>query len=304
MKFYREAALKIRLRNADFNGYIGTVDISGLRVSFSITKSLAWSTNTANIKIWNLSQTNRNLIKDYGDEVTLYANYSENSNPSLGINTNSKATEVLFIGDTTAVSHFYDKPEIITVLECGDGEKYLNQLHVTVSYAEGAQARTVISNIAQQMGLEVAEFANSDNLIYRQGYSYTGPGKDALTIVCNKLNLQWSVQNNALQIIPIKGTIEQPAIEINENTGMQGVPQRFTYRRLDQYRSIDAPTTGYKVKTALNPRILPGSKIILQSTHLDFKGPYRVESISHDGDTYGFLWSSNIEVTELLSGAT
>lgn len=304
MRFYREAALKIRLRKEDFSGYLGTIDISGLRVSFNITKSLAWSTNTANIKIWNLSQTNRNLIKDYGDQITLYANYSDGSNPSLGKNPESKAKEVLFIGDTTSVSHFYDQPEIITVLECGDGEKYLNQIHVTISYAEGAQARAVISQIASQMGIEFVEFASSDNLIYRQGYSYAGPAKDALTNVCNKLNLQWSVQNNALQIIPIRGTIQQPSIEVNENTGMQGVPQRFTYRRLEQFKSVDAPTTGYKVRTALNPLILPGSKIVLQSTHLDFKGPYRVESIAHDGDTFGFVWSSNIEVTELLSGAT
>lgn len=138
-------------------------------------------------------------------------------------------------------------------------------------------------------------------------------GKDALTLVCDKLGLQWSVQNNGLQVIPSNGTIQQAAIDVNENTGMQGIPQRFTYRRLDLYRPIsvnanqaaNAPKippsqpTGYKVSVALNPLVLPGSKILLSSTHLGFKGPYRVDNVRHEGDTFGFVWSSQLEVTEL-----
>lgn len=293
MKFYRQATLRIRLRNDDFTGYIGTVTISGLRVSFSITKSLSWSTNSAVIKIWNLSQTNRNLIKDYGDEVTLYAGYELDGGP-----------QVLFIGDTTAVSHIFEQPEIVTVLECGDGEKFINQLRVSLSYAEGTSARTIITEIAAQMGIALIEYAASDDLVYRQGFKFIGMGKDALTIVCDKLGLQWSVQNNGLQVIPLNGTITQQAIQVNQATGMQGIPQRFTYKRLDLYKAVTAPTTGYKVHVALNPLILPGSKIILQSSHLDFKGPYRVENIRHEGDTYGFIWSSNLEVTELTGGNT
>jgi hypothetical protein len=301
MKFYRQAALEIRIRNKDLT-YGDTILISGLRVSFSITKSLAWTTNTASIKIWNLSQTKRNQLSNYGCEVTLKANYSDGSNPSIGMNPNSKATEVLFIGDASAVSHVYDQPEIITVLECGDGEKYLNEQYVSVSYAAGARATDVLNQVASQMGIPT-QIETTQDLIYRNGYSDTGPAKDVLTSVCNKLNLQWSVQNAILQVIPLKGTNNQPSVEVNENTGMQGVPQRFTYRSLEPFRSINAPNTGYKVRMALNPKVLPGSKIVLQSTHLGFKGLYRVESISHDGDTYGSTWSSNIEVTE-LSGET
>jgi hypothetical protein len=298
MKFYRAATVRIRIRNANFNGYVTTITLSGLRVSFSITKSLAWSTNSCIVKIWNLSQDHRNLIKDYGDEVTVYANYSNSGVP------NAKATEVLFVGDTTAVSHIFDQPEIVTVLECGDGDKYLNQLRVNLSYAADTPARVIINGIASQMGIDIAEYAASDNLVYRQGFKHNAMGKEALDIVCAKLGLQVSVQNGALQIIPLNGTISQPAIQINEQTGMQGIPQRFTYRRLFLYKATDAPTTGYKVNVALNPFITPGSKIDLSSTHLNFRGPYRVENVRHDGDTYGFVWSSNIECTELATGAT
>jgi hypothetical protein len=293
MKFFREAMLQVRIRNDNFDGYIATILIKGLRVSFSILKSTSSTTNSAVIRIWNLSQDNRNLIKDYGDEVTLYAGYREDGGP-----------QVLFVGDTTTVSHIYELPEIVTVLECGDGEKYVNQLRVSLSYAANVQARTIISGIAAQMGLQFVEFASSNNLVYRQGYKFIGLGKDALDIVCAKLGLQWSIQNNQLQVIPINGTISEPIIQVNEGNGMQGIPQRYTYRSLDLYRSIDQRNTGYKVNVALNPFILPGSKIDLASAHLNFRGPYRVETIRHEGDTFGFLWSSQIECTELLQGAT
>lgn len=293
MKFDREAMLQVKIRNADFNGYIATILIKGLRISFSILKSTSLTTNSAVIRVWNLSQENRNLIKDFGDEVTLYAGYKEDG-----------GSQVLFVGDTTTVSHLYDLPEIVTILECGDGEKYVNQLRVTLSYGENVQARTIISGIASQMGLEFVEFASSNNIVYRQGFKYIGMGKDALEIVCDKLGLQWSIQNNQLQIIPINGTISEPIIQVNQATGMQGIPQRYTYRSLEQYRSIERRNTGYKVNVALNPFILPGSKIDLASSHLDFRGPYRVETVRHEGDTYGVQWTSSLEVTELLQAAT
>ena len=308
MKFYREAIVRVRLRKGDFSGYYRTIQLSGLRVAFSIQKSLAWSTNSGIIRIWNLSQDHRNLIKDYGDEVTLYAGYQLEGGP-----------QVIYIGDTTAVSHVYEQPEIVTILECGDGEKFINQLRVSISFAENSSAEQIIRSIAMQMGITLNIYAAPPNLIYRQGFKFIGMGKDALTLVCDKLGLQWSVQNNALQVIPNNGTITLPIIHVNEQTGMQGIPQRFTYKRLDLYRPVvgsvspnQAPTapsippcqpTGYRVNVALNTLIIPGSKIDLASTHLNFRGPYRVENVRHEGDTYGFLWQSNLEVTE-LQGAT
>lgn len=289
-RFYREARLRIRIRNKDFTGYIETIEITGLRVSFSIVKSLAWSTNSAVVKIYNLNANHRNLIKDYGDEVTLYAGYQLDGGP-----------QVLFVGDTTAVYHVFEFPEIISVLECADGDKFINQLRVAVSFAENTSARDIITAIAIQMGIPYDPLPSTDNLVYRQGFEFVGMGKDALSIVCAKLNLQWSVQNQRLQVIPLNGTIVQQPITVNGHTGMIGIPQRYTYRRIDLYRALDAPLTGYKVNMNLTPRISPGSRIILESQALNnIRGDYRVENVRHDGDTFGFVWITQLETTELV----
>ena len=289
MKFYRQAQLSIKLLNNEGTGYLPfPIIIKNLRVSFSITKTLYHNTNPGVIRIWNLKQSTRNMIKDYGDEVTLSCGYENEDN-----------LQVIFIGETTAVSHVYDQPEIITILECGDGEKYLNQIRVTLAYSANISAVQILNDIAKQSGLVQTRFNIPQNLEWINGFSFSGMAREALTKVVDKLNCQWSVQNGVLQVIPIQGTIKIPFININANTGMQGIPTRYTYKRLDLFRAIDRPTTGYKVNVALNPFLTPGIGAILYSSHIDFKGPYRVESVTHIGDNYGPLWQSKIEVTEL-----
>ena len=65
------------------------------------------------------------------------------------------------------------------------------------------------------------------NLVYRQGFKFIGMGKDALDLVCNKLNLQWSIQNKGeiadqLQVIPVNGTLQDAIIQVNQSSGMYG----------------------------------------------------------------------------------
>jgi hypothetical protein len=315
MKFYRHASLRIRIRKGNFSGYEDPpLYITGLRVSFSIIKSIAWSTNSGIVKIWNLSNDHRNLIKDYGDEVTVYAGYI--GSPPTPAN-EIDGPQILYIGDTTAVSHVYDFPEIVSILECGTQERFLNQRRVSFTYSANTPARTVLRGIADQMGIPIIQFADSDNLVYRQGVKFIGMGKDALALVANKLGLVADVQDQGLYIYPKNGTIVQPIVPINENTGMIGVPQRFTYKSLDLYSPITGPNvlaataaraaaapfippsrpTGYKVNTTLNPSILPGSLIELTSTHLNYlNGRNKVLNVRHEGDTFGFSWASQLEV--------
>lgn len=291
--FNRIAKVSIRLTKEQLDGFKRDLFLENLRISFSIQKNLAWSTNTAQVRIWNLSGDKRNLLRDYGDQVILQAGYSQGA-----------GLQDLFIGDTVSVQHIFDLPEIVTVLECGDGDKYANQKTVSVSFQKGSSARSVISEIASQMGITIVQFSSSDNLVYDQGFSYIGMGKDALAKACAYLSLEFSIQNNNLQIIPQGGTIDQSVFIINADTGMIGIPQRYTFKQSDLYRKradvshtqIGYPT-GWKVQTTLRPDIFPGSKVQIQSTHIDVKGFFRVETIRHEGDLYGPIWRSNLEVT-------
>lgn len=283
MKFLRIAKLVINIRSGDNPG---TITLTGLRISFSLQKNLSTASNPGVIKIWNLSSDHRNLINNFGDEVTLYAGYERGS-----------GLELLYRGDTIAVSHTFTLPDIVTTLECADGDQFVNQKHFSLSFAPQTKVRTVIQEIANNMGIPIAEFGVSDDLVYPRGFSHDGMGKEGLNKACAYPNLQWSVQNGALQVVPIDGTIEEPAFKINVDTGMIGIPQRYTFRRQDFI--VLGPAVGWKVNTLLYPIILPGAKLDIQSRYLGFQGIFRCETIRHSGDTFGPNWESNMEVTQL-----
>lgn len=285
-KFIRTATVVVRIRKSNFSGYESTLTFSKLRVAFNIKKNLAWATNVGSIKIWNLSSSNRNLIKDYGDEVTIYAGYERGAGESL-----------LYVGDTTSVSHSFDSPEIVTTLECGDGDKYFNNMKQSLSFQAGTPVRTVIQTIADKMGVRIIEFAETPNIVYENGIAFTGMLRESLFAACKFAGLQPSIQNNNLQIIPIKGTIVQPAYKINSETGMIGVPERFTYKSQDFYETLRP--VGFKVNTLLDPLIIPGYKVDVQSAYLGWQGIFKVQTVIHTGDTYGENWLSNLELTQL-----
>jgi len=291
MRFLREASLRIQLINGSKDGYTDTLTITGLRISFSIQKSMSWSLNSANIRIWNLGQDNRNALANFGDRVTLYAGYEGEA-----------GTQVLFIGDTSTVYHMFDQPEIITVLECGDGELTINNPPISLAYASSIQARQIITDVAAKMGLAIATFAQSENLVYRQGYNDCRPGREILADICAKINLQPLIQENKLYVIPIKSSITETPIVVNESTGMQGIPQRFTYKNLYAYRAVNVPNTGYKINVQLNPLVFAGSRILFSSQKLGVtNAPYLVENVRHEGDTFGFLWTSQLQCTEITT---
>ena len=104
MQFDRVINLKIRLINETRTAYEETIEIQRLRMAFSINKTQAFTTNSANVRIWNLGPTNRNRIRNIGDQIRLFAGYAFESGPQL-----------LFIGNTTQSMHIFEQPEIITV---------------------------------------------------------------------------------------------------------------------------------------------------------------------------------------------
>jgi hypothetical protein len=288
MQFDRVINAQIRLIDESKVNYRGLLTVENLRMAFSIFKSESFSTNTANIRIYNLSANKRNQLANFGDQVRLAAGYRNDSGPQL-----------LFLGDSTQVSHIFAQPEIISVIDCGDGDKTINNTTISVSFAAGTSVRDVIQSIAQRMGLTIAEFSASDGLVYTQGFKFTGLAKFALEKATNYLNLVPSVQNGNLYILDRALGSSKPPVEINADTGMIGIPERYTDKRQYLYRSLPpdgAPRPGWKVKTLLRPDVLPGDKIRIRSTRADINGVFYVISARHEGDNFGPVFETTFEV--------
>jgi hypothetical protein len=288
MQFDRVIRAQIQLVKPNEDGYIQTLIIEKLRIAFSIFKSESFSTNTANIRIYNLGADKRNQIAQIGDQVRLEAGYREDGGPQL-----------IFLGQTTQTSHLFAQPEIITVLDCGDGDKTLNNTTISVSFGPDTPARTAIQSIASQMGLIITEFAPTENLVYTHGYSDSGLARDILQNVADYLDLQPTVQNGNLLLLDKAAGSLKPPVEINANTGMIGIPERYTDKKQYLYRSLppdSTPKPGWKVRTLLRPDILPGDRIRLRSTRANVNGDFIVVTARHEGDNYGPNFETTFEV--------
>lgn len=290
MLFDRVIQLRIKVANPPPSStYRGDMEISGLRMAFSVYKSESWSTNTANVRIWNLPDDRRNILNNYGNEIRVFAGYRRETGP-----------ELLFLGNSNLTTHIFAEPEIITVFDCGDGERTLNSIIGSASFGANTPVRDVIEYYAGLLGLSIVEMTPTDNLVYALGHKYTGMARNGLDIACQAVGLQASVQNNNIIILkPGVGSSKPPAL-IDANTGMIGIPQRYSDRRQYNYRALpskgEAPKTGWKVRTLLRPDILPGDRVRIRSARADIDGIFYVYSIKHEGDTYGPQFESLLEV--------
>lgn len=288
MQFDRVINSQIRLIDDDKVNYRGSLSIENLRMAFSIFKSESMSTNTANFRIYNLGSDKRNQLAQFGDQVRISAGYR-----------NAGGAQLLFLGDSTQVSHIFAEPEIISVIDCGDGDKTINNTIVSLSFAAGTTVRSVIQNIADRMGLNLVEFSASDELVYTNGFFYTDLAVKALEKACAYLNLVPSVQNGNLLVLNRNVGSNKPPVEINADTGMIGIPERYTDKRQYLYRSLPpngTPQPGWKVRTLLRPDVLPGDRIRLRSTRAGINGLFYVISARHEGDNFGPNFETLFEV--------
>ena len=290
MQFDRVINLRIRVANPPPSiTYRGDMDISNLRMAFSVYKSQSWSTNTANIRVWNLGADKRNILNNYGNEVKIFAGYRRETGP-----------ELLFIGNSSLTTHIFAEPEIISVFDCGDGEKTLNSILASASFGANTPVKQVIQFYADLLGFDIVYMTPTDDLVYSLGHKYTGIAKQGLEIACAALGLVPSVQNNNLIIIKTGEATAKPPALIDPNTGMIGIPQRFTDRRQYNYRALPkfggAPKPGWKVRCLLRPDILPGDRVRIRSARADIDGIFLVDSIRHEGDTFGPTFESLLEV--------
>lgn len=265
--------------------------MSSLRVSFNINKTGTWSANTASIRVWNLSESKRNQLSYFGDLISLMAGYRT-----------AGGAQLIFKGNSSSVSHSFSVPEIVTTINCNEGERNFYLKVANASFGENTPVRAVIEFYAKELELNIVENVAIDGLVYALGHQHSGLAHEGLQKACNYANLQGSLQNGNLVLLPKEGSSTKPPEEISMHTGMIGVPERYTDRRQYLYQALPpnaAPRPGWKIRSLLKPQIIPGDRIHLISRKAGVNGIFRVISINHQGDNYGDTFESLLEVLPL-----
>lgn len=249
-----------------------------IMISFQVTKGISSTANTASIQLYNLTESHRNKMGKEFDEVTIEAGYSP---PSGGGNVG-----IIFKGNIRDVTHKREGANIVTTLECGDGDKALRKANINKSYPKGTPVETVVNDAYKELekqGVKKGEFKYPDDMekTFKRPYAACGSCSRELDTVGRGHKFYWNVQDGTMEIIPGDGFIGMVVL-ISPKTGM-----------------IDTPAltdNGMKVKTLLNPEIRPNRRVKVESGIVEMNadgGIYRVSQCDYSGDnrTGGFTVS-------------
>lgn len=258
--------------------------VDKLRVNFQVEKTLQAEPNKASVFIYNLAPSSRSRIREIDHQLILKAGYGEDVGPLL-----------LFSGDVTAVANSFEAPDVITKIECNDGGRPIRETRDVFSFIEGTEAGQVLSEIAAKFGLTIRELPVAIRRQFIHGFSFAGTAQAALNIVTQKMGLEWSIQNGELQVLASRTALRGAAIAISQRTGLLEVPQPIVDLVDNLIQKVPKP--GYRIKTLLNPQIEPGKIINLNSTTAT--GSFRVERVTHIGDTHADDFYSISEIKEV-----
>lgn len=239
-----------------------------MKVGFYISKGLSASQNTAEIRIWNLAEGNRNAVGKELDTVELEAGYM----PPTG----GGKFGLIFKGNIRDVQHVREGMDIITTITCGDGDAAIRRATISKSFPAGTKVEDVIDEVVKQLeakGLTRGEWKLPDELpILKRPYAICGACVRELNRLGRAFKFYWSSQNEKVEIVGGEKALSQMAM-ISPDTGMIGPPT--------------ITDNGVIVTALLNPDIKPNHQVQIQSQFLDMNaegGTYRVGNVAFIGD--------------------
>lgn len=254
------------------------VRVEGLRMSLTVKKTLKKEPNTCELKIWNLSKDTRGWIKSKGAPVILSAGYEG-------------AASVIFSGDARTVNHLGERPEWVTVVRCGDGERAYQFAEVAHAFGPGTRIADAIRTTAKALGVglgnleqALASGAFRGNLTqFAHGYTTHGKAAAELDKLLRTVGLSWSIQNGRLQILGARSTAAGSAVLLSASTGLVGSPEFVIPEKKGS-----APVLTFKAM--LQPQIQCGGVVAIRSEAFPDGAQFRVETLTHKGDTHGTDW--------------
>lgn len=267
--FNRVASLTIGIPNTP--GIVITHD--SLRFEFQIKTPKSNKPTTAEITVYNPSKKTVDAILTMGKkaDVILDAGYQD-------------LHHVIHRASVTQMLQRRSGPDRMLIITTGDGAREMASVKAQISQAGKVDPNKIIAQLAGKLGTAVGEIKTMVTDGIKNGFSFEGLAKDALTKLTNSMGADWYVQNNTLHVLPKGGYLSTTAYVLNENTGLIGTPS--------------ITEDGYKFECLLIPDICKGRRVILDSEFI--KATCVAQRVDITGDTGpSGAWKLSIEATKL-----
>jgi hypothetical protein len=258
---------------------------SGLRVVFSVEKSLKPEPNKAEIKIYNLAPASRKAVEQ--DDPT-----STKKVIPVQIDAGYAGTGVstIFLGNLREAFSTSEGSDVVTTISSGDGNKAVQHSQTLASFPKGTPILAAVQRLANDLGVGIGNLGElfykfrSGTAVFSNGATLTGSSAWELTTLLSSLGKEWSIQDGKLQILDRGKTLAKKAFLLNANTGLVETPSINNKGEL-------------KAKTLMLPDVVPGRLLVLDSKHI--RGNFRIEKTKHSGDTHDKDWNVEIDAKKL-----
>lgn len=285
---------------------------SDLRINFKCTKTTdtKCTPNQAVIDFYNLSQNTRNALEQQNTIVKLTVGYlgltppNDSQAPIAG----NPGIGTIFIGDVQKVKHDKKKKfelavknklentDLITSVDVGDGNNQYRNAFLDKGYAANVQLKQILTDLVNAMGLNVGAFVKIPTVSYIGSFATSGLVRDELDYICSANGLEWSIQNQAVNIIPKTGTTNATALYVSPQTGLIAPPNLTTF--------------GVEFKTLCDHRMIPGTLVQISSEFIPgnpkppLRNPtafYKIKTVVHRGSNWDGDFVSEVQA---VSGPT
>lgn len=266
--------------------------LEGLRVKFKCEKTLKGSPNKAEIEIYNIADDTRNMLLNQKTRVRLaigYLGFQPDGFLGSGFGS-SKNVETVFVGNickfnsnnTPTQSEGVD---IITKVELADGGNAYRNARLDKGFPPGANLKMAIDDVAKALGLPKSAFSAIPNVKIAHGIALSGLAKDHLDILTKPYGLEWSIQDETLQITQVKNTSSDATIVLTPQSGLVGIP--------------NVTDKGVEIKSLVQPQLRPGRRILVESKAMT--GIFKINKVTHEGDSHEGAFLSKCECTKLAA---
>lgn len=262
-----------RLFGRSYELQVDELRTSGLDVAFDVERTLRRRPNRAEIKVWNLTADHRRQLErlERGHVfVRLEAGYEDDRGRGL-----------IFEGELSEARSKRAGADIVTTVKSRDGHA-AHGARVSSSHTPGTSLRSVFSTLANAMGVgegnldEILSTATMGGITaFDGGVTLSGGAGDELDRLCDSADLEWSIQDGALQVLPRGRALAREAVLLSPDTGLLGSPSVDDHGKLE-------------LSTLLIPQIVPGCLVRVESD--EHEGTYRVEKAHYKGDTKSDQW--------------
>ncbi|HIE3985851.1 hypothetical protein JY462_10125 [Serratia marcescens] len=270
------------------------LELSGLKISFNISRPDISYPATAMFKIYNLSRnTNSRIRQNEFTQIKFVAGYQDN----FGL---------IFSGQIQYSYSGRENPtDTYVVIQAADSDQAHNFAVMNTTLAAGYTQQDVHTALMKPIGVydivagATPEFATTKA---PRGKPMFGMHRDEVSSLAAQCKATWRYENGRLQMVPENAYLAD-AIVLNAQTGLVGMPEQ----------TING---GINVKCLINPNIqldtlirldnksinqvgLSNQEIATGSTAgasvqqpavLDMDGDYIVKNIAYYGDTRGNAW--------------